>query len=471
MAILKLYNTLSKMKEEIHPINNEEVSLYTCGPTVYNYAHIGNFRTYVFEDLLKRTLKFFGYRVKHIMNITDIDDKTIKGALQNKISLKEYTTPYTDAFFEDLEILKIEKADNYPKATEYISEMVNIIEDLVEKKMAYRGSDDSIYFSINNFPTYGKLSHLKLDELKNGASERVSLDEYDKENAADFVLWKAYDKTRDGDIFWDSPFGRGRPGWHIECSAMAIQLLGTTIDIHCGGVDNIFPHHENEIAQSESFTDQEFVKCWAHSEHLIVDNKKMSKSLGNFFTLRNLLDRGYSGKQIRYLLMQVHYRMQLNFTFEGLNAAKKSLQRIADFMNRLENIVDIKDFGKIDLIISEAESKFIASLADDLNISQALAVLFDFIRCVNTLADDNKIGVQEAKKALCFMKSINDVLAVFPENSNNMDIPKYITDMLEEREIARENRDFSKADQLRESLSSEGYIIEDSLNGPILKKK
>lgn len=471
MNILRLYNTLTRQKEKISPWKGDTILMYTCGPTVYDFAHIGNFRTYVFEDLLKRTLQFFGNKVLHVMNITDVDDKTIKGALKKNISLKEYTDPFIKAFFEDLTTLHISLADYYPHATEYLNEMIQIIEDLLKKKVAYKGQDGSIYFSICHFPKYGKLSHLKLEDLQSGASQRVITDEYEKENASDFVLWKAYDEKRDGYIFWDSPFGKGRPGWHIECSAMSIKLLGETIDIHCGGVDNIFPHHENEIAQSESFTGKEFVKCWAHSEHLIVDNKKMSKSLGNFFTLRNLLDRGYFGEEVRYLLLQAHYRTQLNFTFEGLEAAKKSLQRIDDFILRLKNVDQRKDFGKVLPLIIESENKFSASLADDLNISQALAAFFDFVREVNILIDEKKIGKGEAEMTLHFLDKINQVLGLFSLKDKELSIPIHVKEMVEQRETARKNKNFSLADQLRDKVVLEGYIIEDTPKGALIKKR
>ena len=471
MATLKLYNTLTRKKEEISLNGQEKVTLYTCGPTVYDFAHIGNFRTYVFEDLLKRTLLYFGYKVKHVMNITDVDDKTIRGALKKKVSLDEYTAPYIDAFFEDLKILNIFPADNYPEATKYIPEMIKIIEELLKNKHAYKGIDGSIYFSISSFPAYGKLSHLNLKDLKEGASDRVSVDEYEKESASDFVLWKAYDPDRDGEIFWESPFGKGRPGWHIECSAMSLKLLGETIDIHCGGVDNIFPHHENEIAQSESYTKKMFVKCWAHSEHLIVDNKKMSKSLGNFFTLRNLLEKGYNGDQVRYLLMQAHYRTQLNFTFEGLDAAKKSLQRIFDFIGRLHSIDEKKEFKIVDAHLKDFEINFNEALSDDLNISQALASLFDFIRDVNGLIDEKKIGKIEAKRVVDFLEKINSVLALFSTKEETLSVPKHVEAMLREREEARKRKQFSLADELRDMILSEGFIIEDSPKGPTLKKK
>ncbi|NGX47804.1 MAG: Cysteine--tRNA ligase, partial [Chlamydiae bacterium] len=265
---MKLYNTETRQKEKIVPLEDNKIRMYTCGPTVYNFAHIGNFRTYIFEDLLRRTLKYFGFALTQVMNITDIDDKTLAGAIHENKTLKEYTKLYEEAFFKDLQTLNIEKVEHYPFATDFVPKMIEIIQGLKDKGIAYRGGDGSIYFSIGKFPSYGRLSHLNLEDLKAGASERVGTDEYDKENVADFVLWKAYDPKRDGQIFWESPFGKGRPGWHIECSAMAMDLLGKTIDIHVGGVDNIFPHHENEIAQSEAFSGKPFVKHWLHSEHL-----------------------------------------------------------------------------------------------------------------------------------------------------------------------------------------------------------
>jgi cysteinyl-tRNA synthetase len=351
---LKLYNTESRQKEEIFPLDGRVVRMYTCGPTVYNFAHIGNFRTYVFEDLLRRSLLFFGYQVKQVMNLTDVDDKTIKGALERGISLDAFTEPFKQAFFEDLKTLNIQPVEYYPAATDYLPEMIAIIQSLLDKGVAYRGADQSIYFAIDKFPSYGRLSHLHLNELKAGASERVAHDEYEKENVSDFVLWKAYDQARDGNIFWESPFGRGRPGWHIECSAMAMKLLGESIDIHVGGVDNMFPHHENEIAQSEAHSCRHFVKHWLHSEHLLVDHKKMSKSLGNFFTLRDLLQRGYTGKEVRYMLLHTHYRTQLNFTFAGLDAVEATLQRFSDFIARLRAIKKEKMHKALDLILDNA---------------------------------------------------------------------------------------------------------------------
>lgn len=352
--ILNLYNTESREMEEILPLDGRTIRIYTCGPTVYNYAHIGNFRTYIFEDLLRRTLKFFGFTLCQVMNLTDVDDKTIRGAIEKGVSLPEFTQPFKEAFFEDLKVLNIEKAEHYPQATDYIPQMIEMIQSLLDKKFAYVGLDKSVYFAIRQFPGYGRLSHLDLEELEVGASDRVAVDEYDKESASDFVLWKAHDSSRDGEIFWESPFGKGRPGWHIECSAMATSLLGPSIDIHAGGVDNIFPHHENEIAQSEGHSCCRFVKHWVHSEHLLVDHKKMSKSLGNFYTLRDLLQKGYLGEEIRYELLRVHYRTQLNFTFAGLDGAKATLQRLFDFISRLKAIRHEKMHKALDLILEKA---------------------------------------------------------------------------------------------------------------------
>lgn len=467
---LNLYNTETRQKEKIIPREDNVIKMYTCGPTVYDFAHIGNFRTYIFEDLLRRTLKYLGREIIQVMNITDIDDKTIKGAIDKKCSLLEYTEPFRQAFFEDLTTLNIQKAEFYPKATQYIEQMIDIILRLVDKKFAYKGVDGSIYFSINTFESYGRLSHLDLSSLKKGASERVSADEYDKENASDFVLWKAFDPARDGNIFWNSPFGKGRPGWHIECSAMALKLLGNTVDIHCGGVDNMFPHHENEIAQSEAFTGETFVIHWAHSEHLMVDGKKMSKSLGNFYTLRDLLVMGYNGRDIRYMLLHTHYRTQLNFTFEGMKAAKASIQRIQAFIERLKSIKENIPFNLITPVIQKERSKFIEAITDDLNISAALASVFDLVREINFLIDDKKISLEEANQVLKYMKEIDAILGfIFIQEKEN--IPKVVEEALEKRKEARKNKNFKLADQLRDYIFDQGYVIEDLPDGARLIRK
>lgn len=468
--MLKLFNTETREKERVVPIENNKIKMYTCGPTVYNYAHIGNFRTYIFEDLLRRTLKFFDFDVVQAMNLTDIDDKTLKGAIENRVGLKEFTKKYIDAFFEDLNTLNIEKVEYYPAATDYIPDMIAIIQNLLEKGIAYKGGDESIYFSIRKFPSYGRLSHLHLDELMLGASERIIHDEYEKDNVSDFVLWKHFDPERDGAIFWESPFGKGRPGWHIECSAMAMKLLGETIDIHVGGVDNMFPHHENEIAQSEAYSCKQFAKLWMHSEHLLVNHKKMSKSLGNFYTLRDLLEKGFTGKEVRYLLLQTHYRTQLNFTLQGLEGSRATLQRISDFVQRLKSIEDCENYRQVPLLLEATKNNFKESLADDLNISQALAALFDMIREVNSLCDQKKIGKEEALAVYHFLKNCDEVLGVLPLIQEELSIPQELVDALERRQKARFEKDWKEADRCRDLIQEAGYMIEDTPSGARLKK-
>ncbi len=467
--MLKLYDTLRQTTEIIKPSDGDVLKVYTCGPTVYNYAHIGNFRTYIFEDLLIRTLKYFNVKTRHVMNITDVDDKTIQGAIQNNQTLQEFTKTYTEAFLSDCQMLGILAADKYTKATDHIPQMIAMIETLLSEGLAYKAPDGNVFYSIAKFPSYGKLSHLCLSELKSGASERTSGDEYDKENASDFVLWKAYDEERDGPIFWESPFGRGRPGWHIECSAMAVDALGSTIDLHCGGVDNIFPHHENEIAQSEGATGQPFSRHWAHAQHLIVDGKKMSKSLGNFYRLRDLLDKGYSGLEIRYLLLSTHYRTQLNFTLDGLEAARQSLQRFEVLFTRLRN-VDGKDSGKVAPFLEKTLLSFNEALADDLNISVALAALYDAVRQINSWIDSNEVGKNEAGATLDAFTLCDQALGVLPLQTEQLAIPAELTEALEKRNQARLDKNWAEADKLRDFIHDQGYVIEDSPGGPTLKK-
>lgn len=466
---LKLYNTETRIHEEVKPAFGDTLLMYTCGPTVYNFAHIGNFRTYVFEDLLRRSVQFFHMKIKQVMNLTDIDDKTIKGALQQGITLSEYTTPYINAFFEDLGSLGIQKAEEYPAATDYIQDMITIIQRLMDKGVAYAGSDGSIYFRIESFPSYGRLSHLPLCTLKAGASNRVSADEYDKDQISDFVLWKAYDSQRDGAIFWDSPFGKGRPGWHIECSAMAMKILGESIDIHVGGVDNMFPHHENEIAQCEAFSDRTFVRHWLHAEHLLVDHKKMSKSLGNFYTVRDLLQKGYTGRQIRYMLLQTHYRTQLNFTLEGLDGAGTSVQRILDFAERLQGLQGPEHLNHALPIMQKCIEGFTAALADDLNISVALSCLFDMIREINSLCDQGKVGQKEGQKLLEKLHHLDTVLGILSLVEEE-EIPAPLLEALEKRVQARLDKNWKLADEYRDWILNQGYKIEDSPKGARLKK-
>lgn len=469
--MLNIYNTETRTKEPMTLQEGEKkLTMYTCGPTVYNFAHIGNLRTYVFEDLLRRTLKFFGFTVEQAMNLTDVEDKTIQGAQKKGVPLQEYTQTYKDAFFEDLKTLGIEPIEHNPHATDYIPQMIQMIEKLLEKGIAYQGKDGGVYYSIQHFPSYGRLSHLKMETLKEGASERVSDDEYDKESATDFVLWKHYDAKRDGKVFWESPFGKGRPGWHIECSAMATALLGETIDIHVGGVDNIFPHHENEIAQSEGCSGKRFARHWIHAEHLIVNGKKMSKSLGNFFTLRDLLEKGYTGEEVRTLLISTHYRTQLNFTLEGLEAARQTLRRLRDFIRRLR-ASKAPSGESLEPLIEKTRLTFKEALADDLNISIALAALFDLLKKVNTLIDENKVTESGAAEVLAFLEEINTVLAFLPFEEETCAIPQEVQEAFEKRQAARVAKDWAEADKQRDFIHAQGFAIEDSPKGSQLVKK
>jgi cysteinyl-tRNA synthetase len=466
---LQLYNTETREKEDIYPSDGSVIRMYTCGPTIYNFAHIGNFRTYVFEDLLRRTIQFFGFQIEQVMNLTDVDDKTINGAIKKKISLEAFVEPYKIAFFEDLQMLNIERVEHYPAATDYIPAMIEMIQKLIDRGFAYKSPNGSIYFSIRKFASYGKLSHLCLSDLKVNASGENEADEYEKDNLSDFTLWKIYDPERDGQIFWESPFGPGRPGWHIECSAMATQLLGETIDIHCGGVDNMFPHHENEIAQSEACSGHQFAHHWVHVEHLLVDHKKMSKSLGNFYTLRDLLQKGYTGQEVRYLLLSTHYRTQLNFTFDGLQAARASLQRIEDLVARLRGIESADETGAAAPILQRAGQAFKEALSDDVNISVALAVLFDLVRELNTLCDQERLNRTEAEAALQLFSEWDRVLGVLPLQAK--EIPADLLAFLEQREQARKEKNFRVSDQMRDAIHARGYLIEDTPNGARLKKR
>ncbi len=461
---LTFYNTMTRSKEEFVPLKEGQVRMYTCGPTVYDYAHIGNFRSYMFEDLLRRYLKYRGYGVIQVMNITDVDDKTIRDSRNGGISLAKHTEKFTQAFFEDIDILRIERAEHYPLATEHVEEMIEIVSGLLDKGYAYKGEDGSVYYSIESFEDYGKLARITPDLLQHGATVRK--DEYDKESVADFALWKAWDED-DGDVFWESPFGKGRPGWHIECSAMSMKYLGETFDIHTGGVDNIFPHHENEIAQSEAFTGKPFVRYWLHAAHLIVEGQKMSKSLGNFYTLRDILDKGYSGRQIRYLLMSVHYRQQLNFTFDGLEAAKNGLQRIDDFLTRLDDIDSSEDKVGVSDQIARTKEALLSDMDNDLNISGALGNLFDLIHWANRQMDEKAIGTRGASELRSFFEEVDAVLGLLPEKA---EIDPEVQRLAEEREKARREKNYALADEIRETVRQRGYVLEDTPKGVRIKK-
>jgi cysteinyl-tRNA synthetase len=462
------FNTLTRKKELFKPLEVGKARIYTCGPTVYDYAHIGNFRAFLFEDLLKRWLIQRGFEVKHVMNLTDIDDKTIKGSKKQGVSLKQFTDFYEKAFFEDIKVLNIQPADEYPKATDHIPEMVAIIKSLLTKGCAYRGEDGSIYFAVNKFPDYGKLSKIKVASLKVGA--RVSQDEYDKEDAQDFALWKAWTPADDG-VFWETEIGKGRPGWHIECSAMSMKYLGETFDIHCGGVDNMFPHHENEIAQSEAATSKKFVNYWLHNEHLLVEGKKMAKRFANFYTLRDLLAKGYDPIAIRYLLLSTHYRQQFNFTFEGLEAAKSAVERLRNFVRRVHEANGRGCGEKIKNLTLKAKACFDGSLDDDLNIGIALASLFDFVREVNNLLDANMVSKDEAGNIGELIIQVDNVLGVIGKVELQEVLPEDIEALVKKREQARKVKNWKEADEIRARLKTIGIVIEDTSQGVRWRKE
>jgi len=458
---IRFFNTLTRALEPFVPLRAEtgEVTLYTCGPTVYSYAHIGNFRAYMFEDLLQRHLEARGYRVRRVMNLTDVDDKTIRGCRAEGIPLADFTARFKAAFFEDLDALRIRRADAYPAATdpENIERMIAMIGQLLASGHAYQAEDRSVYFRLSSFPDYGKLAHLDLSELR--PSGRVRSDEYEKESLGDFALWKAWDEA-DGPVAWESPWGRGRPGWHIECSAMATRLLGDEIDIHCGGVDNIFPHHEAEIAQSECCTGRRFVRTWLHCAHLLVEGQKMSKSLGNFFTLRDLLAKGFSGREIRYALLSVHYRLPLNFRIAGLEGARSALGRIDEWIARLTDHAGAAAAEPHPAAESDA---FGAALDEDLNISAALAVLFDTIRDTHRALDSGTLTPGQARALLDWWTKIDTVLALAPGEPTG--IPAEVEALAARRAAARSAKDWAESDRLRDAIRALGWEIKDTRDG------
>jgi cysteinyl-tRNA synthetase len=461
---LKLFNTLTRKVEVFKPIKEGKVSMYSCGPTVYDYAHIGNLRSFIFVDILKRYLKYKGFTVKHVMNITDVDDKTIKNSQKQGKTLKEYTEFYTKEFLDDLKTLNIELADIMPRATGTIKEMVALVKTLLDKGFAYKGDDGSIYFSINKFKDYGKLACLDLEQLKEGASGRVSSDEYSKENARDFALWKAWDEG-DGDVFWETELGKGRPGWHIECSAMSMKDLGETFDIHTGGVDLIFPHHTNEIAQAEAATGKPFVKYWIHNAHLIVNGEKMSKSAGNFYTLRDLLDKGYSPMAIRYEMMAANYRVKLDFREDNLKKIPETLNKIYDFLDRLDRSDKGEDDEKVGKAVDKAKKDFEKSMDNDLNISGGLAAVFQLMTDINKLGDLSKKDAEKVKKVMADFDSVFGVM-----EHEKIELTAEQNKMIQDREDARKAKDFDKADKIRDNLKKQGIIVEDTDQGPRAKK-
>ena len=475
---LKLFNTLSRSVQEFVPLDpqKKKVGLYCCGPTVYDFAHIGNWRTFVFADLVRRTLEFTGYDVQHVMNITDVEDKIIKRVRENKTTLREFTGKFETAFLDDLKALGCREPHQKPRATEYIAEIIALIDKLIARGIAYQAADGSAYFSITKYQGcgchYGQLLKLNLDEMR--AGERVASDEYEKESVADFALWKAR-VPDDGDIFWPSPFGEGRPGWHIECSAMSMKVLGESFDLHLGGEDLKFPHHEDEIAQSEGATGKPFVKHWLHGAHLLVEGKKMSKSLGNYFTLRDLLAKGFTGREIRYLLLTAHYRETFNFTLDGLNGAKSALARIDECIGKLRELAG-ENTGQPqenDPLIA----KFSSALEDDLNISRAWAAVFEWVRETNlwysSQLQDEALETRASRAKLAAIKlaaweKVDYVLGIGVKAET--EIPAEILAFANARAEAKKSRDFKKADAIRDELKAKGWVIEDTPKGIKLKK-
>ncbi|MBA3960512.1 MAG: cysteine--tRNA ligase [Chthoniobacterales bacterium] len=462
---LRFFNTYSRTLEEFQPLDPEGkiVKMYTCGPTVYSRAHIGNFRAYIFEDLLQRHLEARGFNVNRVMNLTDVDDKTIRGSRAENLPLADFTAPFKEAFFQDLGTLEIKSPNEFPAATEdrYIAAMIAMISILIERGLAYQADDKSVYYRINRFPNYGHLAHFDLAELR--STGRVKSDEYDKEHVGDFALWKAWDEE-DGDVAWESPWGRGRPGWHIECSAMATSLLGEQLDIHCGGVDNIFPHHEAEIAQSEGCSGKApFVRYWLHCAHLLVEGEKMSKSLGNFLTLPDLLAKGYTGREVRFALLRVHYRAPLNFTWEGLAEARQALSRIDEWLRRLRETARLTSSPNESI----ERDNFAAALDDDLNISAALGELFEQLRVSNRELDES-MKPERALAWLQWWEKINRVLAL---ETSEEKVPPEIEQLVEKRKQARQARDWQRSDELRDNLRDLGWDVRDTKDGQVVTRR
>ena len=475
---IRLHNTLTNQLEPFAPQKPGEVSMYTCGPTVYDYAHIGNYRTFVFQDILRRFLKLRGFKLNHVMNLTDVDDRIIANAAAQKVGIREYTEKYAQAFFADCKALSIEAPEHWIRATDNIDAMVGLIERLQQKTYTY-ASEGSIYYRIAKFPDYGKLSKSDITGIQAGA--RVDVDRYEKESARDFALWKA---PKPGEHFWETPIGPGRPGWHIECSAMAMKYLGETLDIHTGGIDLAFPHHENEIAQSEAATGKPFVRYWLHAEHLLVEGEKMSKSLGNFFTLRDLFAKGYKPSALRFALASVPYRRQLNFTFDGLQQATSAVERLRNFADRLaQGKFPSGSTPAMKERIAKAATDFDAGLSDDLNTAQALGAAYDLVRDANIAIDKGEFRQDDAGAARQFLATFDRVFAVLEDNDaaklreigyatqsaalSDADIEKLIA----ERNAARKRRDFATSDRIRQELADRGIILEDNRDGTVRWKR
>jgi cysteinyl-tRNA synthetase len=464
---LRFYNTLTQRVENFSPLEDNVVRMYSCGPTVWNYAHIGNLRTFTFVDVLRRWLRARGYRLDHVMNITDVDDRIIQQSLAAQKPLREYTEIYTQAFLDDSAALRLERPEHMVRATDHIPDMAQAIRQLQEKSYTYQ-SDGSIYFSIAKFPHYGALSHTDFSGIRAGA--RVDTDKYDKEDARDFALWKA---PKDGEPFWETEVGPGRPGWHIECSVMAMKYLGETLDIHTGGIDLTFPHHENEIAQSEALTGKPFSRFWLHAEHLIVEGQTMSKSLGNFFTLRDVLERGYAPEPVRFLLASLPYRKQLNFTFDSLNSAKTAIERLRNYKRRLET--DKHDEGTNEALLDrtrQATLRFEEALDDDLNTAEGLAAVFEYVRDTNTAMDAGEFRAGNVQPALEFLAKFDAVFDVIRPTERVTGISdEDIEAKIAGRNQARKTRNFARSDEIRKELLDLGVVLEDTKEGTRWKRK
>jgi cysteinyl-tRNA synthetase len=469
--MLKFQNTLSGQLEEFRPLEEGAVRMYYCGPTVWNYAHIGNLRTGLFVDILRRYLKFKGYSVTHVMNITDVDDRIIAQAQEQGVTIDEYTAPYIEAFWQDFDTAGCERPEVAPRATEHIAEMISIIEQLETNGHAYH-SDGSIYYRITSFPSYGKLSKINFAGNIVGGSERVDTDKYEKEDARDFALWKSVDGVDDQTgAAWDASIGRGRPGWHIECSAMSMKYLGETFDIHCGGVDLIFPHHENEIAQSEGATGREFVRYWLHAEHLKINGESMSKSKGNYYTLRDLTERGFTPAAIRYALVSAPYRKQYNFTLDGLRGIEKTVAGLQAFRRRLaEARVEAGSNSEMKTAAARALEQFEAGLDDDLNTSVALAAIHDLTREVNTALADCVLRADDQRDLLALIARFDSVFNIFGQPQAEL-LDADIQSLIDERQEARRRRDFARADEIRDALVARGITLEDTRDGVRWKRR
>ncbi len=467
MSQLNLTNTLGGKVEPFEPIEDGHVRMYSCGLTVYNRGHIGNFRTFVSQDILRRYLEYKGLEVTQVMNFTDVDDKTINGAREAGLGLREYTQTFIDYFFEDCETLNIQRAEHYPRATdpEYLDAMVELVQKLEARGHTYK-TEGSIYFKVDSLPEYGKLSKVDVAGIQSGA--RVDSDEYDKENARDFVLWKG---PKEGEDSWDTAIGPGRPGWHLECSAMGMKILGETFDLHAGGVDLVFPHHENEIAQSEGATGKPFVKHWMHTEFLLVEGAKMSKSKGNQFTVKDLIDEGYSAMAIRYLLMSVYYRQQLNFTRDGLDQAATAIRRVDDFLARLGEVTRDGDASdETQEAVAAGLKRFETAMDDDLNTSAALAALFDLVKGGNTALSSSTVTQGDAAAFREAIERMNSVFGVFGR-SEKLTLDEEVEKLIRERKDARAKRDFARADEIRAELDARQIVLEDTPAGTRWRRK